>query len=220
MGLMDANGFKYLMVGNEGHRWRLRFDTAFMILLRYLSFPARFADHIDEFNMPSNRIAEAFHDMSDFLYVRYAYKLSHFSVWTDMFPVFAQAFSNMDCPFDNNIALTDGNFMSICRPGGLGNWLSTIDPREFYSGKEKVHGIKFLAALFPNGITCLFGPSRGKTHDSTMMNQSGWLRILRDYELQHGVRMQLFGDTCFALSRYLQTMMKGFLSRRGSTFNL
>lgn len=74
MGLMDANGFKYLMVGNEGHRWRLRFDTAFMILLRYLSFPARFADHVDEFNMPSNRIAEAFHDMSDFLYVRYAYK--------------------------------------------------------------------------------------------------------------------------------------------------
>jgi hypothetical protein len=31
--------------------------------------------------------------------------------------------------------------------------------------------------------------------------------------------MQMFGDAGFALSRYLQTMQKGFLTRRGSTFN-
>jgi hypothetical protein len=85
-------------------------------------------------------------------------------------PLFAQAFSNMGCPIDNNVALTDGNFMNICRPAGLENWLSTLEQRDFYSGKEK--GMMFLAAVFPNGVTCLFGRSRGKTHDSSMMNAS------------------------------------------------
>jgi hypothetical protein len=47
------------------------------------------------------------------------------------------------------------------------------------------------------------GPLRGKTHDSSMMNASGWLRIFRDYERRTGVRMQMFGDAGFALSRYL-----------------
>ncbi len=34
---------KELLLGNAGHQWCLRFDTAFMILLRYLAFPARLA---------------------------------------------------------------------------------------------------------------------------------------------------------------------------------
>ncbi len=89
-----------------------------MMLLRYLAYPARFGDHVEKFNMPSNRLCEAFHGMSDFLFVRYAYKLDD---RTDMFPLFAQAFSSMGCPFYNNVALIDGNFMIICRPGGLGN---------------------------------------------------------------------------------------------------
>jgi hypothetical protein len=114
MDLVSSTGIvKELLLGNAGHQWRLRFDTAFMILLRHLAYPARFGDHVDEFNMPSNRLCEAFHGMSDFLFVRYAYKLADLSRWTDMFPIFAQAFSRMGCPFDNNVALTDGNFVSI-----------------------------------------------------------------------------------------------------------
>ena len=73
MNFVDNNGVKMLRVGNSGHHWRIRVDTALMILLRHLAFPSRFADHVDEFNMPSTRIADAFHAMNDYLFVRYAH---------------------------------------------------------------------------------------------------------------------------------------------------
>jgi hypothetical protein len=38
------------------------------------------------------------------------------------------------------------------------------DLQEFYySGKEKAHGLKFLAVIFPNGMICLHGPERACT---------------------------------------------------------
>ena len=183
MNFIVNNGVKMLRVGNSGHLWLLRVDTALMILLRHLAFPSRFADHVDEFKMPSIRIGEAFHAMSDYLFVRYAHKLADICSWQDMFPAFAQAFANMQCPFDNNIAPIDGKFMSICRPGGLSNWLSDLDQSIFYSWKEKQHSIEFLASVFPNGMTFLHGPARGKDHDSSMLRTSGWLKVLLAYEL-------------------------------------
>ena len=72
MNFVDNNGVKMLRVGSSGHHWLIRVDTALMILLRHLAFSSRFADHVDEFNMPSIRIAEAFHAMNDNLFVRYA----------------------------------------------------------------------------------------------------------------------------------------------------
>jgi hypothetical protein len=40
MDLVDTCGtFKELLLGNAGHQWPLRFDTAFMTLLRYLAYP-------------------------------------------------------------------------------------------------------------------------------------------------------------------------------------
>jgi hypothetical protein len=70
MDLVSSSGtINELLLGNAEHQWQLRFDTAFMILLRYLAYPARFGDHVDEFNMPSNRLCKAFHGISDFLSV-------------------------------------------------------------------------------------------------------------------------------------------------------
>ena len=79
MNFVDNNGVKMLRVGSSGHHWLIRVDTALMILLRHLAFPSRFADHVDEFNMPSIRIAEAFHAMNDNLFVRHAHKLTDIS---------------------------------------------------------------------------------------------------------------------------------------------
>ena len=79
MNFVDNNGVKMLRVGSSGHHWLIRVDTALMILLRHLAFASRFADHVDEFNMPSIRIAEAFHAMNDNLFVRHAHKLTDIS---------------------------------------------------------------------------------------------------------------------------------------------
>ena len=79
MNFVDNNGVKMLRVGSSGHHWLIRVDTALMILMRHLTFPSRFANRVDEFNMPSIRIAEAFHAMNDNLFVRYAHKLTDIS---------------------------------------------------------------------------------------------------------------------------------------------
>ena len=210
-------GFKRMKVGKG--QWYVNMDTATMILLRRLAFPNRLGDLTDEFNMPSHRICEAFHGIADVLFERFANKLSELNRWSDLFPVFSATFQSVGCPFRGMIGIIDGNFLQICRPFGKDNWISTLEQQEFYSGKEKAHGIKFLAAVLANGIVCIFGPSFGRRHDSFLMQSSGWLRDLHQLETRTGPWYHLFGDSAFGLSRYLQVMRKGFLSSRSRTFN-
>ena len=156
--------------------------------------------------MPSNRICEAFHAMIDILYERYAKNMHDILRWRDLFPEFAAAFSAMGAPFRGMIGIINGNFMQICRPFGKGNWISTLEQQEFYSGKEKAHGIKSLAVVLANGMVCIFGPSFGRRHDSHLMKTSGWLKSLEDIEHRDGSWFHFFADCAFGLSRYLQVM--------------
>jgi hypothetical protein len=78
-------------------------------------------------------------------------------------------------PYANMIGLVDGYFMKTTRPGGLGNKYFRLDQSEVYTGEKCAHGLKFLTAFFPNGMTVLCGPFKGKVHDGRMIYESGWL---------------------------------------------
>jgi hypothetical protein len=115
-------------------------------------------------------------------------------------------------PFNNLIGIIDGNFLRCCRPGGAGNWVSTMDQQVIYNGKEKRHGLKFLAVVFPNGFVSLFGPAPGNMHDSILLDESGWVAYLHGLEMSRTRRhFCLFGDSAFVCCRYIQTMLKGAL---------
>jgi hypothetical protein len=66
--------------------------------------------------------------------------------------------STYGSPFPNHIRIVDGNFMGCSRPGGAGNWFSTVDQRKIYSGKQKADGLKFLTVIFTDGFVSFFGP--------------------------------------------------------------
>ena len=83
-------------------------------------------------------------------------------------------------PYPNLICIFDGNFKGICRPGGLGNSGCRLDQSEMYTGEKAQHGIKYLVAQFPNGMTSLAGPFKGKAHDGAMLTESGWTQILAE----------------------------------------
>jgi hypothetical protein len=165
------------------------------------------------------RMSIAFNLMASHLYHGWALPLSRIEIWEPFFPIFAQRMKLYGAPFDNLIGLIDGNFMRCCRPGGEGNWISTMDQQVIYNGKEKRHGLKFLAVAFPNGFVSLFGPVEGSKHDSTVLDESRWAAYLYDVELRTQQRFCLFGDSAFGCCRYIQTMLKGALLQGGRNFN-
>ena len=63
----------------------------------------------------------------------------------------------------------DGTVWPVCRPGE--------NQRAIYNGHKRVHPIKFQSVALPNGLVGhLYGPVRGKRHDSGMLASSGRLQ--------------------------------------------
>ena len=220
MDLMHLTG-KHILCGRKHKAQYFPADICLMVLLRRLAFPSRFVDLVLVFGIPSNRICDIYHSMIDYIYFRYAKKLNQFSIWVDKFPEFAQVFRRAGSPYPNQIMNFDGNFKGTCRPGGLGNSGSRLDQSEMYTGEKAQHGIKYLVGQFPNGMTCLAGPFKGKTHDGAMLGESGWTQILAR-EAAAGRPYVMFGDAGFAVSDYVQSMYRefsGYILRESRTFN-
>ena len=171
---------KFILCGRKGKAQYFPADICMMILLRCLAYPSLFVDLLLIFGLPSNRICYIFHSMVDYLYEKYAKKLNQFMIWKDHFSVFPEMMQRAGALYPNLICIFDGNFKGICRPGGLGNSGCRLDQSEMYTGEKAQHGIKYLVAQFPNGMTSLAGPFKGKAHDGAMLTESGWTQILAE----------------------------------------
>ncbi len=175
---------------------------------------------VNEYNIPSMRIFEVFHATLSWVYSKYAHRLLSPVRYCGYFQFFADALTRFGSPFPNLIGIIDGNFMDICRPMGLGNFRANKERQEFYySGKEKAHGLKFLAVIFPNGMVCLHSPDYGSSHDGRLLRESGCLHLLRRFERETGLRFCVFGDAAFPTTTWSHNMLKGMLTRAKRTFN-
>jgi hypothetical protein len=208
--------FKYL---RSRYRYCIPADFAMMVLLRRLGYPCRFADLVCEFGKPTTYICEAFHTAIDYVFLKYARGGVCPFLWEGSFMSFAEAFHILGSPIPTIIGLMDGNFMGVARPGGMRNFQHRVDQRKFYSGKEKIHGYKWLAVVLGNGMVGIKGPYPGSTHDATMFDLSGWRAKLQDYFVRHGVQLQFFADSGFANENHIITMLKGYVTLAGLTFN-
>jgi hypothetical protein len=212
-----------ILCGRERRQIRVHAEIALMVVLRRLAFPCRFVDLVNVFGMPSNRICDIFHSTVDHLYDKFARRLNQYSIWIDYFPAFARAMQEFGAPYDNLINIFDGHFIAVCRPGGLGNVKSLLDQSELYSGEKGQHGIKYLVAQFPNGMTSLSGPFKGRCHDGRMLRESKWEEILRNVAAQPDGRSYImFGDSGFCVSDHIQAMVKsyaGYIQDDARTYN-
>ncbi len=86
-----------------------------------------------------------------------------------------------------------------------------------YSGKKGKHGMKFMAACFPNGMMATAGPFKGNVHDGRMFRESGWNELLAMVSLFR--RYKLFGDSAFALTPFVQAMVKYVVRVEDRAFN-
>jgi hypothetical protein len=132
MGLKDTQ----LVCGAGGNKYRA--DMGLLVVLKRLSYPCRFWEMAEDFGLPLNRLCEIFHMMLDLLFDRYQ-ALIEFETWLPFFARFAQIFRAYGSPFPYLVALIDGIFLRLCRPGGLGNKHSRLDQGQFYSGEKAAH---------------------------------------------------------------------------------
>jgi hypothetical protein len=214
---------KSILCGRKGKAQYFPADLCLLIVLRRLAYPCRFVDLVNVFGLPSNRICDIFHSTIDYLYVSYARKLHQFAIWSEHLPIFAQAMQAMGAPYSNLSNIFDGHFVGFCRPGGLGNLSSRLDQSEVYTGEKAQHGMKYLVAQFPNGLTSISGPYKGKTHDGRMLRESGWTEILARIAAQPGGQhLVMFGDAGFCISDHVQAMIKtyaGYIQEDAQSLN-
>ena len=135
--LIRAIGFadKIFIIGADNHKHKYRADVCLLVVLRRLSFPIRFYDMVSDFGIPSHRLCEIFHYTVDVIFARF-HAIIEFATWLPFFPQFAAILQSYGSPYDDLVALIDGNFLATCRPGGLGNKKSRIDQSLFYTGEK------------------------------------------------------------------------------------
>ncbi len=215
MQAMELYG-KEIMVGRKGRHVFYPAEVCLLVMLRRLAYPCRFSDLVQEFGIPSNRLCEIFHCMVDIIFEKY-HKIIEIETWVPYFDDFAAVFRHYGAPYFDLVGLIDGNFAATCRPGGLGNVNSREDQSEMYSGEKAQHGMKFMAAYFPNGMMAVSGPYKGKVHDGRMFRESGWNEVMATASLFR--RFKLFGDSAFALTPFIQAMIKNVVLAQDRAFN-
>jgi len=112
----------------------------------------------------------------DFLNERYGKRVSDLAHFRDQFSTFVEYYNTTGCPLRGLMALVDGHFQEVCRPGGLGNVFGhMLDQRELYNGHYSAHGLKWCVLLLPNGMSVVAGPYPGRETDITCLRKSGFL---------------------------------------------
>lgn len=94
----------------------------------------------------------------------------------------------------------DGTARPICRP--------IREQKQYYSGHKRIHCLKYLAIMCPNGIIArLNGPYIGRRHDSFILDLSGLiLDIEKNEKFKRGNGIfHLYGDTGYVNTKYILT---------------
>jgi hypothetical protein len=134
----------------------------------------------------------------DFLFDRYGRRVSELAFFRDQFSAFADYYQTTDCPLRGLMALVDGHFQEVCRPGGLGNVFGNmLDQVELYNGHYAAHGLKWCVLLLPNGMSVVAGPYPGRESDIGCLKESGFLEVLRAYRDGGGESLCIFGDAAY-----------------------
>ena len=147
------------------------------VLLKRFAYPCRFADMVARFGRPVPQLYTITNRMMGYLFDEYSHLLADLNQpWLsrDRPRHFAATIHNKGAPLKNCWGFIDGTVGAICKPDE--------NQRILYNGHEKVHEIKFQSVVAPNGfIASLFGPVKGRRHDSGMLVDSGLLQELSHY---------------------------------------
>ena len=135
-------------------------------------------------------------EMTDLLHVQFGHLLSRLNQpWLTPADLveFSQSIYRKGAALDNCWGFIDGTVRPVSRPGE--------HQRVLYNGHKRVHAIKFQSVVAPNGLIAnLFGPVKGRRHDSGMLALSGLLPMLEAHCVSPtGQPLCVYGDLAYPL---------------------
>jgi len=215
--MMEEGRPRLLTYGKPGHYGHVWADQAFMVFLRRMATPSRWVDLQYILGGSRSTLSAVFNMMVTELYVVYSPLVCDLHKFKHLFPRFAAHLRQRGCPFDNLVFFIDGHFQPTCRPGGEACVNLNLEDFQTFAGKERLHGLKYQAAVLPNGMALVWGPWRGVFHDATMFARSGILGDMEEIAVDQGQDFCGFGDSAYPLHRFLHRILKGPATGEGLT---
>jgi hypothetical protein len=186
---------------------------ALLIMLRRLSYPARWCDLVPLFGMEEPELSSIFNRVIDDVYDKFKDLLTELDlVWLNP-ELFSAAVAAKGAALSNCWGFIDGTVRPIARP--------KRNQRIMFSGHKRIHCIKFQAVVAPNGLVAhMFGPIEGRRHDAFMLGASGLAPKLRQFQQTNGQPYIIYGDPAYGLSANILAPFRGAnLSRQQRDFN-
>ena len=215
--LMENGEPRLLRYGQERHYGYVWADQALLVFLRRMATPSRWADLQYIIGGSRTKLSAVFNYILTELYAVYSPLVCDLHKFKHKFRLFADHLRRRGCPFENIVMFVDGHFQPTCRPGGLGCINLNLEDFQTFAGKERLHGLKYQAAVMPNGLALVWGPWRGVFHDATMFARSGILEDLEQIAEELGEDFSCFGDSAYPLNRFVQRILKGPATGEGLT---
>ena len=176
-------------------------EEALLVVLYRLSYPNRWISaSLDMFHAQPSHLCELFLEAINYLDETFAQPLSNAlrRIPQERLQYYADLVQKKTNTNNNRcIGFLDGTFRHHARP--------TSGQRDSYNGHYRGHGMKFVAALTPDGLMPFyFGPVEGRRHDSFVLSRSG-LEACMDgiAEDGHG-EWHVYADAAFSLTRHVQ----------------
>ena len=197
---------------------RSTFDEieALCVLLKRFSYPCRHSDLLPRFGRSVPELSMMSILIQNHIYANYSNLLHDFNQpWFS--PAALQEHSasvhEKGTPLHNCFGFIDGTVRPLCRSGE--------HQKILHNGHKRAHAIKFQSVVTPNGlISNLYGPVKGKRHDSGMLAQSSLLPQLQQFvHIPNGEPVCLYGDTAYPLRIHLQAPFRGIRTPQQEVFN-
>jgi len=185
---------------------------AMCILLRRMTYPARWFDLELFFGRSSSALCSIFLLLSEILVKKYKPIL-----YLDRDRIagnlerFSRAIRQAGAPLDTCWGFIDGTVRPISKP--------VYFQRQAYNGHKRVHSLKFHSVVCPDGIIGhIFGPIEGRRHDTALLRES-----LLQETIESDPRFQgyvLYGDPAYPVTNFLCSPYKGaYLNQNQMDFN-
>jgi len=151
----------------------------FCLLCAKYAYPVRFCQLIREFYRSASAMSRLIKTLRKLLYFRFSDRLRHPPpLDAEQCACFASK-SRSICGHPIVVGFIDGTVREICRPTKLQG--------PMYSGKDRIHSLKYQAINTPDGIIRhLAGPYPGSRHDQFMLRESGILDWIAEFPAQQG----------------------------------
>lgn len=213
------------------NRSTLSSEEVFLFSLRRLASTANLDELVATSERPAmfdrdySQWSRAFHYFLDHIFNRFAFLLlENLEYFLPSFPLYARAIAQKihhvyDPDNFDIVGFIDGTIRPISRVGSGPPPPHLTDEercsyfeahsllqRTFYTGYKKLHGLKWISADFPDGLTgFLYGPVSARRSDRQVFNMSELATYMENLQSESETNYKLFGDSIFPTSKCIVT---------------